>query len=307
MSYYVAAYDVEAIYPWWELGNRQYSPDLYRNSISYTGERLQTCLEGVAAVADVHRRKQLPATFFLVGELVEHAGSALRDILDDPLFDLQCHSYTHADIVSLAANKQALQHELLDAKQRIEDTFGRTVLGFTTPAGFPNGLCQQPQVLEALWEAGYRYLRSVGMGPFNTIPAPLTQPFWYADDGYPKLLEIGLHAWHDNILSGQPGAIHWPPILPWGYPEKTPQTAREMYAAYAPGIEYVTSNNLVTYVPCFHPWAIYRIDKRALHIELMLTHAMQRMRVVSCSEFYTIASQNPSLASATPTCENPMK
>lgn len=290
MPYYVAAYDVEAVYPWWELGDQPYSADLYRKSISYTGERLQTCLDGVAAVADVHRQKNLPATFFLVGELVEHAASELRAILDDPLFDLQCHSYTHANIIAIANDTQTLRHELIDSKQRIEDTFGKAVIGFTSPAGFSDGLRGQPQILEALWNAGYRYLRSVGLGPFNTIPALLSQPFWYADDGYPEILEIGLHAWHDNVLTGQPFVVHWPPILPWGYPDKVAETAQEVYAAYAPGIDYVVNNNLTTYVPCFHPWSIYRIDKHALQIELLLTHAAQRMDVVSCTQLYDIMS-----------------
>ncbi len=291
MSYYLAAYDVEAIYPWWELGDQKYSADLYQQSISYSGKRLKECLDGISAVADVHRQKNLPATFFLVGQLVEHAASELRAILDDDLFDLQSHSYTHADVIQIVDDENALKRELCDAKHLIEDTFGREVIGFTTPAGFPIGLVGQPRLLQKFWEAGYRYIRSVGMGPFHTIPAPLTQPFWYADDGYPDLLELGLHAWHDNVLSGQPFAIHWPPILPWGYPAKVPQTADEMYAAYAPGIEYVAANNLHTYIPCFHPWAIYRIDKRALHIELLLTHATQRMSVVSCTQFYELSGR----------------
>ncbi|GAK58208.1 polysaccharide deacetylase [Candidatus Vecturithrix granuli] len=292
MSYYIPAYDVEAIYPWWELGDQKYSADLYQQSVSYSGQLLQECLDGIAAVAEVHRKKNLPATFFLVGKLVEHAASELRAILDDDLFDLQCHSYTHADVLQVAADEQALKHELQDAKRLIEDTFGREVLGFTTPAGFPDGLAGRQRLLQKFWEAGYRYIRSVGMGPFHTIPAPLTQPFWYAEDGYPDLLELGLHAWHDNVLSGQPFAIHWPPILPWGYPANVPQTAAEMYAAYAPGIEYVAQNNLRTYIPCFHPWAIYRIDQHALHIELLLTHAMQRMSVVSCTQFYELSKNH---------------
>jgi peptidoglycan/xylan/chitin deacetylase (PgdA/CDA1 family) len=145
-------------------------------------------------VADVHKRKNLPATFFLVAKLVEYTGSELHTILDDPLFDLQCHSYTHTDVVQITDDEQALMVELVDSKHRIEDLFGKEVIGFTTPAGYPQGLRGQPRLLQKLSEAGYRYIRSVGMGPFNTIPAPLTQPFWYTEDGCPELLEIGLHA-----------------------------------------------------------------------------------------------------------------
>ena len=300
MSYYIAAYDVEAIYPWWELGDQKYSADLYQQSVSYTGKRLKECLDGIASVAEVHKSKNLPATFFLVAKLVENAAAELRTLLDHPLFDLQCRSYTHTDVIQIGDDNNALKLELVDSKHRIEDAFGREVIGFTTPAGFPRGLVGQTRPLKTFWDAGYRYIRSVGMGSFNTIPAPLTQPFWYAEDGYPDLLELGLHAWHDNVLSGQPSAIHWPPILPWGYPKKVPETAYEMYAAYAPGIEYVVNNNLLTYIPCFHPWAIYRVDRHALHIELLLTHAIRRMQVVSCTEFYEMISQNRSLASETP-------
>jgi hypothetical protein len=300
MSYYVAAYDTEAIYPWWESGDQKYSAELYQRSVSYTGQRLQECLDGITAVVEVHKTKSLPATFFLVAKLVEHAAAELRTMLDDPLFDLQCHSYTHADVMQIVADEHALKLELVDSKYLIEDTFGREVIGFTTPAGFPRGLVGQKRLLQALWDAGYRYIRSVGMGPFNTIPAPLTQPFWYGDDGYPELLELGLHAWHDNVLSGQPFAVHWPPLLPWGYPAKLPGTAYEMYAAYAPGIEFVVENNLLTYVPCFHPWSIYRVDRKALHIELLLTHAVSRMPVVSCTECYETVSKNRSWASETP-------
>jgi hypothetical protein len=85
-------------------------------------------------------------------------------------------------VIQIVDDENALKRELCDAKHLIEETFGREVIGFTTPAGFPNGLVGQPRLLQKFWEAGYRYIRSVGMGPFHTIPAPLTQPFWYADD-----------------------------------------------------------------------------------------------------------------------------
>jgi hypothetical protein len=42
----------------------------------------------------------------------------------------------------------------------------------------------------------------------------------------------------------------------------------------------------LTYVPCFHPWSIYRMDRQALQIDLLLTHARQHMEVVSCTALY---------------------
>jgi len=300
MSFYVAAYDTEAIYPWWKLGDRKYSAELYQKAVSYEREALQHCLAGVRAVVEVHLRHNAPATFFLVGKLLEHARSELRSILDCPIFDLQCHSYTHANLTEIAEDEVALKHELVDSKRLIEDTFGRPVIGLTSPGGFARGLLGHKQVLRAIGDAGYRYVRSMGLGPFDTQPAPLTQPFWYERDGFPDLLELGLHAWHDNHLTGQPCVTHWPPILPWGNPTGVPTTTVEAYQAYAPGIDYVVQHNLLTYIPCLHPWSIYRFDPKAGHVELLLQHARKAATIASCTSVYERVRMNRQLASECP-------
>jgi len=302
MPYYVPAYDTEAVYPWWEHPTGSYS-----QVVSYEGEALRECLAGVRAVAEVHLKLQAPATFFLVGELVRHAAGELRALLDQPLFDIQCHSYTHATLTEIADDAAALRHELADSKALIEDTFARPVIGLTTPAAFTRGLLGLKLVLEVVVDAGYRYVRSVGRGPFETVPAPLTQPFWYTDEGYPDLLELGLHAWHDNALTGQPAYCHWPPTLPWGYPTHAAQSAEEVYQAYAPGIDYITEHQLLTYIPCFHPWSVYRVSREARQIQLLLNHARRVMTLASCSDVYaqtravrSLASEHPPAAIAQP-------
>ena len=163
MTYYVAAYDTEAIYPW-------------------------------------HRA---PASFFIVGRLAQAAGPRLREILDHDLFDLQSHSFTHENMLAIRDDPAAVRRELVDSRRVIEDLFGREVIGFTAPGGFARGFLGEPRLLEALWQAGYRYVRTLSWQPGNLSPAPLTQPFWFSDDGFPELLEISAHAWHDNILTGQ--------------------------------------------------------------------------------------------------------
>ncbi|MBV7335117.1 polysaccharide deacetylase family protein [Chloroflexi bacterium TSY] len=297
MPFYIAAYDTEAIYPWWELGEQPYSAQLYKEAVRYEGQRLHECLDGVRAVANVHLEHKAPATFFIVAKLVEAAGAELRAILDHSLFDLQCHTFTHENLLEIAGDEAALRYELVDAKHRIEDAFGRAVIGLTTPGAFPNGLVGQTRLLEIMWDAGYRYVRSVGKGPFDTLPAPLTEPFWYSQAGYPDLLELPLHAWHDNVLTGQPFPVYWPPILPWGYPARQPQNAQEIYEAYAPGIDYIAEHNLLTYTPCFHPWSIYRADQQAKQIDLLLTHAETSVTVASCIQVYEQALKERSLVS----------
>ena len=119
--------------------------------------------------------------------------------------------------------------ELADSRRVIEDLFGREVTGFTAPGGHGHGFIGETELLEAVWEAGYRYVRTLSWQANNAAPAPLTQPFWFSGDGFPELLEISAHAWHDNILTGQPATAAWPPALPWGYPARLPTTAREVY------------------------------------------------------------------------------
>ena len=227
MTYYVAAYDTEAIYPWWELGDGSpRAATTYQQAVSYSGTRLDECLDGVRAVAEVHLRHRAPASFFIVGRLAQAAGSRLREILDHDLFDLQSHSFTHENMLAIRDDPAAVRRELVDSKAVIEDLFGREVIGFTAPGGFARGFLGEARLLEALWRAGYRYVRTLSWQPGNLSPAPLTQPFWFSDDGFPELLEISAHAWHDNILTGQPSAAAWPPALPWGYPARMPATAR---------------------------------------------------------------------------------
>lgn len=51
---------------------------------------------------EVHRADGIPATFFITGKSLDTRPEAYRDfyaeVADDPLFDIQCHSYSHMGI-----------------------------------------------------------------------------------------------------------------------------------------------------------------------------------------------------------------
>ena len=302
MTCYVAAYDTEAIYPWWELGDGSpRAATTYHQAVSYEGARLDECLDGVRAVAEAHLRHRAPASFFIVGRLAQAAGSRLREILDHDLFDLQSHSFNHENMLAIRDDPAAVRRELVDSRRVIEDLFGREVIGFTAPGGFARGFLGEARLLEALWRAGYRYVRTLSWQPGNLSPAPLTQPFWFSDDGFPELLEISAHAWHDNILTGQPSAAAWPPALPWGYPASVLSTARQVYEAYAPGIEHARDQGLLTYSPCFHPWSIHRVDRGAGQIDLLLDHARRAgLTLAGCMDVYRRLVAEPGLAHPAP-------
>ena len=183
--------------------------------------------------------------------MLELAGPELRAILDHPLFDVQCHSFTHPNLIALGEDRATLQYELGDAKKLIEDTFGRAVTGLTAPGGYTDGFRGHPLILDVMWEAGYRYVRSVGKGPKDTLPALLDQPFWYAGDGFPDLLETPSHAWHDNILTGQPATVHWPPLLPGPIPPRCPATRKASTRPMRPASTTARSRGYSTTCPSF--------------------------------------------------------
>ncbi len=258
---YVAAYDLEA------------DPEV--------------SLPAARALAVVHRRQNAPATFFIVTRLLEAAGAEYRAILDDPLFDLQSHTHTHFHLKDQPITDD-LRREIELPRRLIRETFGREVIGLTAPGGHTDGLRGQRALLELLHDNGFRFLRSDGRGPGETVPAPLTQPYWYAEDGFPDLLEVPLQCWHDNVLKGYTGVpAAWPPVLPWGLPEAPPETPEEEFAVWRRGVDHAVQQGLRITMPTMHPWSICRMDPEARTIELLLDYVRSLgMEIVSCREVY---------------------
>ena len=112
----------------------------------------------------------------------------------------------------------------------------------------------------------------------------------------------GARTWHDNILTGQPGLCHWPPAIPWGFPAGLAETGREVYEAFAPGIDHIVEHDLLTYTPVFHPWSIYRVSREAEQIDLLLAHAKRvALPVSALGPMYEKIAGQRSLAAAHPT------
>ena len=173
------------------------------------------------------------------------------------------------------------------------ETFSREVTGFTTPGGFTDGLKGQMIVLGKLHEAGIRFVRSDARGPEETIPAPLTQPYTYAEDGFPDLWELPAQGWHDNVLKGYSRALpYWPPILPWGLPAHAPQTPAEEFEVWRPMLDYAAAENLVMVMPTMHPWSIHRFDAEARTLDLIFDYlGSVEMSVVTCRQLYDQLSE----------------
>ncbi len=62
---------------------------------AYDTEHATECLPACHAITEVHRRMGIPATFFIVGKLLEEQGKEFHAALDDGLFEIGSHTYSH--------------------------------------------------------------------------------------------------------------------------------------------------------------------------------------------------------------------
>jgi len=62
---------------------------------AYDTEHSTECLPECHAIVKVHQQMEIPATFFIVGKCLEASGREFRATLDNPLFEIGSHTYSH--------------------------------------------------------------------------------------------------------------------------------------------------------------------------------------------------------------------
>lgn len=255
---------------------------------AYDTEAPGRCLAACRAIAEVHERLGIPATFYIVGKLLEEEGAAYRALLgDSSLFEIASHTYAHRllrdhPFCGPAVDTVGRQREVSLGKERIEQTFGRPCLGLRPGCGFDTGLRGDPDLVAMVVKAGFTYVSSLLWGPEYTMPALLAQPFTYADEGAPDLWELPGHGWHENLLKAHNlttrvrRLVAWP--MPW--PEATPpaplRTPDEEARLNALIIDRAIEAGLPYVSLIWHPWSLHRADPQMRMIEATFRHALQR-------------------------------
>ena len=253
---------------------------------AYDTELAGGCLKACRKIARVHRQREIPATFFIVGQLLESEGGAYKELLDEPaIFEIASHTYSHRmlrdhPICGPAVGADEARMEIVRGKQLVEELFERECLGMRPGCGFENGLRGAPSVVAQVAQAGYRYVSSQAWGPHCTVPAPLAQAYTYAEEGQPGLWEFPGHGWHENVLKGHNATparlLLWPPLYPelqpWGY-VKTPDQEFQVHRffmdrALDEGLEYVSL--------IWHPWSLDRFDPDMRMLELVFDYAARQ-------------------------------
>lgn len=244
------------------------------------------CLAACRKIAEKHRKHRMPATFFITGATLEANPDAYRELLDDPLFEIASHTYSHRmlldhPICGGAISMAEIKIEIENSKQIIERVFGRPCLGFRPACGFDNGFRGHGEILSMLEKSGYRYVSSLLWGPDYSLPANLTEPFNYAPEGFEDLWEIPGHGWHENLLKNNnkmgPARITlWPPAMPEAIPEDFIETPEEEFAINRIFMDKAAESRMPYVSFIWHPWSLMAFDPEMRMLDLTFDYARER-------------------------------
>ena len=253
-THYIAAYDVE-------------SP---------------ACLAACRKIVEVHKRFEMPATFFIVGKVLDANSVEYRKLLDNPLFEIASHTYSHRmlldnDFCGPAVSMEERQKEIFIGKEIVERVFKRECIGIRPACGFVNAFKGEPAVLELIQKAGLKYVSSLLWGPDYSMPALLSEPFNYEEEGFPNLWELPGHGWHENLLKnhnrwGPRRLTLWPPPFPEAIPDDFCKTSKDEFKVNKVFLDKAleTGKTFVSFI--WHPWSLAIFDPEMKMLELTFTH-----------------------------------
>jgi peptidoglycan/xylan/chitin deacetylase (PgdA/CDA1 family) len=241
---------------------------------------------GVALLKQLHEELDAPCTFFLCGRTLLHALDAIEPLAESPLFDIQQHTYSHVvfrDVRYQAEGAEheavlpetphvALREELRLTSELIAKYLGRECIGLRTPFGYYRGLRDRPDLLAIVQETGHRFVTSWGRNADNGNPTPWeVQPFAYAEEGFPDLLEIPFQFWLDGI---------WFDVN--GYGE-----GRAFRRALEAAVDEVAERDLV-FATAFHEWVAVEADEEGTGwIRGLIERARERgVEVASYADYW---------------------
>jgi len=101
-----------------------------------------------------------------------------------------------------------IEDEVGRTSDLIRRYFGRECTGITGPYAYYRGLADRPDILEILHGLGIRFTRTYGRDHHDFQPVSFDiQPFRYAPQGFPDMLEFPIHGWQD---------VYWREMNGWG-------------------------------------------------------------------------------------------
>jgi peptidoglycan/xylan/chitin deacetylase (PgdA/CDA1 family) len=231
----------------------------------------------------LHTSLEVPATLFIRGQNLERNPAAFEAIAANPLFELQQHTYSHLRLKTLCQRNEdgvslfrggtleEIRSDVAMASALLKEYLGIDCIGLTGPYTYYRGLSDRPDILQILWDLGIRYTRCFGRNEHDWMPVPLDwQPFWYEVQGFPEMLEMMTHGWHDCLLRPRCG---------WANLDSYVEAVR-------PLIDQAVARNLV-FSYCAHDHSSIRQDPEMTIIGRLLEYAQAKeMYIISYKQYY---------------------
>ena len=233
--------------------------------------------------SSLHASLGVPATLFIRGQNLERNPAAFEAVAANPLLELQQHTYSHMLLKTVCQRDEEgvavfrsgaldeIKADVAKASALLKEYLGGECIGLTGPYTYYRGLSDRPDILEILWELGIRYTRTFGRNEHDWMPVPLQwQPFWYEPQGFPDMLEVMTHGWHDCLLR---------PLCGW--------TDLEGYLGMVkPYIDQAAAENLV-FSHCAHDHSSIREDPGMSIMARLIEHAQAKeVTIISYGQYY---------------------
>ncbi len=264
MTHYIAAYDTESA----------------------------KCLAATRKIVEMHRRHEMPGTFFVTGKTLEANPTEYLELLDDPLFEVSSHTLSHKMLrdqpwCGPAATADQIRTEIFQGKEWVEKVFERECPGLRPGCCFVDGLKGAPDVIGQVVEAGFLYVSSQAWGKDYSLPAPLNQPFTYEQDGFPDLWELPAHGWHENLLKdnnrwGPLRLTLWPSEWPEAIPDGFIETPEEEVAVHRVFLDRAVREDLTFVSLIWHPWSLDAFDPEMRMLDKVFSH-VQDLQLEPCT------------------------
>ncbi len=240
------------------------------------------CLAACRKIVAVHKRLEMPATFFITGKTLEANAKEYKALLADPLFEVASHTWSHKllcdnAMCGPAVSAEEKKEEIFRAKALIESVFDQPCVGLRPAVGFDKGFRGAVDVLTLVREAGFKYVSSLLWGPDCSMPALIEEPFHYGADGFADLWELPGHGWHENLLKdhnrwGSRRLTLWPSPMPEGIPTKFVKTPNDEFEVNRIFVEKALEANNRHLSLIWHPWSLHAFDPEMKMLELTFAH-----------------------------------
>jgi len=115
--------------------------DIAAGNKSDVDESIRESLSAVSLITAILKEYQVPATFFILGQLLDCAGDKYQKCLGvRENFDIESHTYSHRSLKPGGLSLTELDDEVKQTKKLIQKFFGVEATGVRAPGKYHKGL-----------------------------------------------------------------------------------------------------------------------------------------------------------------------